>query len=78
MRKITLNFIAIIGKLFSFSSIRSNFKLLANDTSEIKFDRRHENNGERWFHVFPATGQSYLGIALFQLELERIRASAIA
>jgi len=78
MKKINLNFIAIIGKLFSFSSIRRNLKQLANDTSEIKFDRRYENNGERWFHVFPATGQSYLGIALFQLELERVRASDVA
>lgn len=78
MKKITLSFIAIIGKLFSFSSIRHNLKLLANVTSEIKFDRRYENNGERWFHVFPDTGQSYLGIALFQLELERAKVTAVA
>ena len=78
MKKHTLSLIAIIGKLFSFSITRHSSKQLANDSLEIKFDRRHENNGERWFHVFPETGQSYLGIALFQFELERARVSAVA
>jgi hypothetical protein len=78
MKKNTLSFIAIIGKLFSFSSIRRNFKQLASGTTEIKFDRRFENNGERWFHIFPDTGEGFLGMALFQLELERARVSAIA
>lgn len=78
MKRITLSFIAIIGKLIPFSSIRHNLKQLGNDTSGITFDRRSENNGERWFHVFPATGHSHLATSLFQLELERARVMAVA
>jgi hypothetical protein len=78
MKKITLSLVAIIGKLFSFSSSRNASNRQVNNSSEIKFDRRHENNGERWFHVFPTLGESYLGIALFQFELERAKAVAVA
>lgn len=78
MKKITLGLVAIIGKLFSFSSFRHDSKQQVKDISEIKFDRRHENNGERWFHVLPEIGESFLGIALFQFEIERAKVVAFA
>lgn len=78
MKKITLSLIAIVGKLFSFSTSRQDSKQPVVVSSEIKFDRRYENNGERWFHVFPSIGESYLGIALFQFELERAKVIAVA
>jgi hypothetical protein len=78
MKKIALSLIGIIGKLFSFSTIRHNTKRLLKDSSGINFKRRHENNGERWFHILPETGESFLGSILFQFEVERAKVLALA
>ena len=79
MKKITLSLIGIIAKLFAFSvPLKNSEQLLSKDSSGMKRNKRLENNGERWLHILPQSGESFLGFVLFQFELERAKALALA
>ena len=78
MKKIALGLIGIIAELFAFSNTLHSSQVQRKKISKIKYKKRYVNNGERWFHVLPEFGESYLGIALFQFEIERAKALATA
>ena len=79
MRKFTTKFTVLFGKLalLNLSGFIKKQKLATRLISS-KTDRRLENNGERWFHSLPETGEGHLAISLYQFELERAKAIAVA
>lgn len=79
MTKITTKITALIRKLalIAFSGFNRKYQL-AKSFGTKECDKRNRNNGERRLHVYPETGEVYLSAALYQFELERARASAVA
>jgi hypothetical protein len=75
MTKIASNFSWLLGKLPLLKSRNKSSIISIVPTNKRK---TQENNGERWLHVLPETGESYLAISLYQFELERARALALA
>ena len=79
MRKITTQIRELYAKLALFinTGIIKKRKLSTRLVS-ANTDRRHENNGERWFHSLPETGEGHLASSLYQFELERAKAIVVA
>ena len=79
MRKFTTELRELFGRIDLLTLNRFNQKQkLATQLYSSKSDRRHENNGERWFHTLPETGEGHLAISLYQFELERAKAIVVA
>ena len=79
MRKFTTELSELFERIALLTLRRYNQKQkLATRLVSSKTDRRHENNGERWFHSLPETGEGHLAISLYQFELERAKAIAVA
>jgi len=79
MRKFTTKFTEIYRKLALLKlSVFIKKQKLSVPFISATTDRRLENNGERWFHSLPETGEGHLAISLYQFELERAKAIAVA
>jgi len=79
MTKITRTIAALIRKLalIALSGFNRKYRFAKNFGAK-ESDKRNRNKGERRLHVYPETGEVYLSAVLYQFELERARASAVA
>lgn len=78
MTKITTSITVLIRKLalIKLSGFNRKYRLALNFSTK-ESNKRNVNNGDRRLHVYPEIGEVYLSAALYQLELERVRASAV-